>query len=242
MPKKEERKILNWIDVLNEHSEWTSDGNVNKWLAGILQKEDAHANKAACKAFFETLSQIRTCIYESHFCSQTSTFAWLNEQLKNIHLIFDISPEAKHLHLPPLRGQCASLKNDEDILNSIRVTILLQFANDLSATLSSGGEICGRCEGLYRDTNAVRLSMVPAVDDSAELLWRAEIDLLVDHSLESEKEIQRCADIFPAAARSKYCSDKCRFNTFQIVKQYKDPNYLAEKQRRYRAKKTDTST
>ena len=238
MPNTKRLDALTWVRVLNEHSEWKSENDANKWLANLSRKNDADASAAACEKFCHTLSQIRHCIYKTHFGSQAE-FSWLSAQLKQLRLVFDNSPEAVRSGLPPLRGACTSIKNDDDLLESISSAILIQFANHLSASLAAGSEICGRCEGLYRDPNAVQLSMVPGIDDQLELPWRKEIDLLVEESLESEMEIQRCADLFPSDSRSKYCSDKCRFSTFQIVKQYKDPDYLAEKQRRYRAKKSE---
>lgn len=231
------QKIWNWVDVLNDHSEWKSADDVERWLGSAINKKNPNLNRDVAKKFFETLSRMRECIYEAHL-GTNADYSWLNDQVKDLKLTFDFSQD--QLHLPALRGAVAT-KKDDDLLEAIRGAILIQFANHLSMSLAAGTEICARCEGLYRDSNAVRLSMVPEVDENAEMLWRNEIDLLIEQSLQREKEIQRCADLFPAGSRSKYCSDKCRFNTFQIAKQFKDPNYLAEKQRRYRAKKNEAN-
>jgi|688.fasta_scaffold467161_1 hypothetical protein len=239
MPTSRKPNIISWVSALNDHSEWKSESDANKWLAAATGKKDARASSSACQKFSGTLSRIRECIYQTHLDSGAD-FSWLAIQVKQLNLAFDFSQEAVRLNLPALRGNSALFHNDDELLESISAALIIQFANHVSLSLATGTEICGRCEGLYRDSRAVRLSMVPEVQDEVELPWRKEISLLVKNSLVSDKQIQRCADLFPSGSRSKYCSDKCRFNTFQIVKQYKDPDYLAEKQRRYRAKKSET--
>lgn len=119
-------------------------------------------------------------------------------------------------------------------------TLILNFSSDLSRMIESGdGLFVHRCEGLFRNQKADQISTVSGVNNATEELWRKEIPLIVEQRLEQTPEIQRCADLFVTRSRSKYCSDACRFATFQIAKQLKDPQYLAEKQRRYRQKKSD---
>jgi hypothetical protein len=66
-----------------------------------------------------------------------------------------------------------------------------------------------------------------------EKYWRDEIALLAAGSKNTEGW-QRCANLFPAAGKSRFCSDSCRFATFQLVKQVEDSGDLGQKQRRYR--------
>lgn len=225
----------NWLQVLNEHSEWRSDEEVCRWFSSLTNNLGSNPSKKALQNFSDTLCQIRKLIYDNHFGKELS-LSWLNNELQNCQ--FELHLPSEFPGLPALRSP--TTKKDADaLLESFRGALIIQFALSLSEALSSG-EALGvrRCEGLYRDSKAASLSLLPEVSERIETLWRQEIPVLVEKSLELDAEIQRCADLFSEDTRSKYCSDKCRFSTFQIIKQLKEPNYLADKQRRYRQKKT----
>jgi hypothetical protein len=98
-----------------------------------------------------------------------------------------------------------------------------------------------RCVGLFRENSNARLSVVRSISNESERRWRDEIDLLKDYELTESPAVQRCADIFLAAPKAKFCSDACRFTTFQLAKQLRDPRYHADKQKRYRNKMTDSN-
>ncbi|MBX9689693.1 MAG: hypothetical protein K2X27_23480 [Candidatus Obscuribacterales bacterium] len=227
---------LSWMQVLNEHSEWRNDQEMLAWLGSLTSAKDLlELDSSDLQLFKETLSKIRRLVYDRHF-GKALDLAWLNQELSASSFFIDWPPS--EASLPLLRAGTHD-KSSKAWLNSLRSGILIDFASDLAGALAEGTEISvQRCEGLYRDSTAEKLSSVPDISNESEVPWRQEIPVLLEKELDADAEIQRCADLFPASSRSKYCSDKCRFNTFQIVKQLKDPSYLAEKQRRYRKKKS----
>lgn len=230
----ENHKAINWISALNDQTEWKDEADGLRWFARLLDKENTSIAPEIFRRFYNTLCELRNLVYQHHFGDQID-LSWLNAELTQIHVSI-IWPNRFH-KLPLLRSPGKDA-GDESLLESLRAALLIQFACDLAESLSTNNAPCvQRCEGLYRDQNADSLTTVQEVSNSTEFKWRKEILVLVEKSLENETEIQRCADLFSPSSRSKYCSDKCRFNTFQIIKQLKEPNYLSEKQRRYREKK-----
>jgi hypothetical protein len=225
---------VQWIDALNEQSEWRSSEQMLRWCAKILKKPGLKLSEGGLKAFSDTLTQIRHLIYAQHFEYELD-LRWLNRELSRVQLCFQ-SP-AKTPGCPPL-GAIAGGKGDEKLLETLRLAILIQFAADFSQSLASETKVAAqRCEGLFRDLSANKLSTIPAVEDQIESAWRQEIPALIENELLHNAHIQRCGDLFAADSRSKFCSNACRFSTFQIVKQLNDPEYLANKQRRYRERK-----
>lgn len=226
----------NWVKVLNEHSEWRSNNDILMWFARLVNKPEAKPGQSAIHDFTQTLCQMRKLVYESHFKRELDV-SWLNDELSKLEFEFKWPANKHQLSFPLLRAK-SSATGDDKFLESLRGALIIQFALDLDTHLRDGKGIgVQRCEGLFRDMNASKLTTVPEVSDNIEIGWRKEIGIIVEKELESQKEIQRCADLFEASSRSKFCSDACRFSTFQIIKQLKEPNYLAEKQRRYRQKK-----
>jgi hypothetical protein len=80
---------------------------------------------------------------------------------------------------------------------------------------------------------------IPSVSPEYEKRWRQEIELLNEHGQTKAPELERCPDLFVASPKARFCSDACRFTTFQIAKHVKTPGYHAEKQKRYRKKQSD---
>lgn len=224
----------NWFSVLNEHSEWRSDADIQRWFAVLTGKTKVNLSPSALNRLKNALCQMRNTVYDRHF-GRKLDLAWLKVELAQMKLSFD--DEMTQPGIPIFRAE-SDINTDDGLLDSLLSALLLQFAAELADCMSSNSEVnVQRCEGLYRDARADNITMVPEVSDGIETLWRSEIPVLKEKSLESQFEIQRCADLFPASSRSKYCSDSCRFSTFQIIKQLKEPDYLKEKQRRYRQKK-----
>ncbi len=243
---------LSWIDTLNEQTQWTNDLQASAWMQQLVRWRPSSSparepTSGELEFFLTLLTQIRNLVYQIHFCNsfdlgretdatrmQDVDTAFLSHYLRNLTLSFDpnSSPSlSASLNLPEL---------SESEYVTMLGTLILNFSSDLSRMIESGdGLFVHRCEGLFRDQKADQISTVSGVNNATEELWRKEIPLIVEQRLEQTPEIQRCADLFVTRSRSKYCSDACRFATFQIAKQLKDPQYLAEKQRRYRQKKSD---
>lgn len=249
-----DREPLSWINALNDQSDWKNSIQPQQWLKKTAQSfcsntsEIASDSEKDVRFLLNLLSKMRNLIYQIHFADSNSSAkssAKKSEMAAHkdsflatflSHLVLSFDPD----RTPSLRASLELSELEQSQYREIFGTLLLNFATDLSRMIETDEVILlHRCEGLFRDQKAERLSVITDVSDSTEELWRKEIPLIVEQSLEKAPEIQRCADIFLSRSRSKYCSDACRFTTFQIAKQLKDPNYLAEKQRRYRQKKSD---
>lgn len=231
---------LSWIDALNEQTQWKSDFEAQEWLLNtcrLLQAQKSSVSRATeteIELFLRLLTEMRRLVYHLHFEEGNPHSTILSEYVNRLRLSFDTKSS------PALKAELNLPEFSKSEYSYIFGTLLLNFANDLSRMLSAKEKlIIHRCEGLFRDNKAERISIVAGVKDSTESLWRNEIPLIVEKALEKAPEIQRCADLFISKSRSKYCSDACRFTTFKIEKQLKDPNYLAEKQRRYRQRKSE---
>lgn len=243
MKKAKDSLPLSFIEALNEESQWQNDKDAVIWLSAFFAAESNGFSPGAqaLENFRLSLKQMRNTLAAFHF-EKTADLSWLKVELNGFRLDFDFS--GARSALPPLQafnqGLCLYSK-DAQLLEKLRAFLLLDFAFELSRSLASGlAPSIQRCEGLYKEPSAASIMQLDSVSFETELAWRKEISLLCRHDLETKAGIQRCADLFKAAAsaKSRFCSDKCRFNTFQIQKQLNEPDYLAEKQRRYRKKKS----
>lgn len=228
------KQKLDWIQVLNEQSEWRRIEDAKKWFELLIGRK-VQITDLALKAFDLDLCRLRQLIYDHHF-QRSLDLTWLEERLKKIRFAFHGADGEKN-KLPSFRA-CATGLDDSSLLLSVSDTLIHQCAQFVSDYFlkNDGADLC-RCQGLYRDLNAQSASVLPAVTTEEEILWRQEVAVLVEKNLQEEAQIQRCADLFVGDSRSRFCSDACRFSTFQIIKQLQDPAYLAEKQKRYRQKK-----
>ncbi len=217
-----------WMELLNEQNYWESHDDLANWFSSYLGRPVSVA-PAQLEAFSELLLQIRFLLYAQHF-NRPLNLRCLNRELSALNLALHTPDDSA---LPLLRA--VSDQSDDGLLNSLKQSILITFATDFARLLKGEAEFhLHRCEGLYRNNDGA----VVFIDTSYEPVWRSEIDILVEREmLASENVVQRCADFFFASSRSKFCSDACRFSTFQISKQLRDPAYLAEKQKRYRQRK-----
>lgn len=226
---------LDWILALNEQTSWTSNDDVLSWIEKFCGRRLA-VDDLTIKSFLSSLDFMReqaTCLHFGHALN----FEQLNEITEKLALNFH--HYEKPSNLPPLMANLSG-NSDPKILKSISDTLFLGFIVFLSnAVQDASGNSIARCEGLFREppTERKRLGSAKIEDESA---WRLEIPLLQEAQSEDVNEIQRCEDLFIFSPKAKFCSDACRFSTFQITKQLKEPGYIAEKQRRYRSRKEKT--
>ncbi|MBC8000758.1 MAG: hypothetical protein IAF58_22615 [Leptolyngbya sp.] len=226
---------LDWISALNEQTSWTSNNEVLDWLESICGKR-LSVDDLSLRTFLSSLDFMReqaTCLHFGHALK----IEQLNARTEKLALIFRLSE--KPSKLPPLMANLSG-NSDPKILKSISDTLFLGFIVFLSnAAQEASGNSIARCEGLFREPPKERKRLGAAkIED--ETAWRREIPLLQEAQSEDVNEIQRCEDLFIFSPKAKFCSDACRFSTFQITKQLKEPGYIAEKQRRYRSRKEKT--
>ena len=223
---------LNWIEALNEETQWTCLADILVWLEKIFGRK-LSLTDTELNSFLEQLGFMREQITCLHF-GEPLAFRGLQERLKGVALA--INERYENGSLPLLVARSAS-NSDADVLRSVSDTLLLQFAAFLSESVEpqSAPKIV-RCEGLFREDKKERRRLGSLVNER-ESAWRAELPLLEEAETEVAQEIQRCEDLFVFSGKAKFCSDACRFSTFQITKQLKDPGYMKEKQRRYRNRK-----
>lgn len=217
---------LDWMDVLNEQFEWNTTDDLKSWFIKLTGKQPV-LSKASIHEFQKCLNFIRDQVSALHFDESVDTKT-LDKKLSGIKLSM-----SKTDVLPPLHAK-AQGSSDADLLKAMEETILLQFAAFLSDFLSDNGETSlNRCEGLYKEQRSFDSeSLAPPMD--TEKRWRKEIPILIECRLLSSPDIHRCGDFFVGKAKARFCSEACRFRTFQLNKQLTDPSYLADKQRRYR--------
>lgn len=168
-----------------------------------------------------------------HF-GEALDLSYLNEELTGVELELagPAGTDRKRVSgLPAFRARPRGL-DDAAVLRCIEDTLVLEFAEFVGACLDDPDEArIARCEGLYRESKSRHLAPVPSFPADIELRWRKELPVLAESGLESDPEIKRCADFFIVKAKGRFCSDECRFRTFQVAKQLKEPRYLAEKHR-----------
>ena len=227
---------LNWIEVLNDQSTWKSKADFVRWFSDLVGRTVILPD-GAVEAFEESLGYMRRQVANLHF-GETVDLLWLDTQLKTVSfglLHHQGAQEGKESKLPRFRARVKGLQ-DSDLLRSVKDTLLLQFAEFLGEALEKEAPLpVARCEGLYREGAMDYVSPSATYPKDTESRWRKEIPILQDNSQGSD-DIVRCTDFFPASPKAKFCSDACRFSTFQIAKQIQEPGYLAAKQRRYRRK------
>jgi hypothetical protein len=226
---------LTWVDILNEQALWTSYEDLITWFSSLLGRP-AQVTESALEDFQAGLNFIRRAVSAFHFHEQIDIDC-LNNHLKDVNLeLGDLKPGADPYAgvLPAFRAR-VDRQDDDSILMALKQTFIVQFASFVGETIEhSSGSPIARCEGIYREGSATHLSPVQSFPEDIELRWRKEIQVLSDAGLEKSPEIQRCADFFLPRTKGRFCSDECRFRTFQLTKQLADPGYLAAKQKRYR--------
>lgn len=225
---------LHWIQALNDQTQWTSDAEALEWIYRYTGRKIAVGDKDLI-SFFDQLNFMREQVTSLHF-DEPPALDKLQERVGRISLAINEGYETDAL--PLLMARRAS-NSDADVLRSVCDTLLLQFAAFLSEAVETGSapkQKVVRCEGLFREGSKERKRHGALVNER-EAAWRAELSLLQEGEQEVVDEIQRCEDLFVFSAKAKFCSDACRFSTFQITKQLREPGYMKEKQRRYRNRK-----
>lgn len=226
---------FDWISALNEQTSWTASDDVLSWVEAICGRR-LNVDDPSINSFLGSLDFMREQATSLHF-GHALKIEELNARTEKLALVFRLSE--KPSNLPPLLANLSG-NSDPKILKSLSDTLFLGFIVFLSnAAQEASGNSIARCEGLFREPpkERKRLGLAKIEDESA---WRREIPLLQEAQSEDVNEIQRCEDLFIFSPKAKFCSDACRFSTFQITKQLKEPGYIAEKQRRYRSRKEKT--
>jgi len=216
---------LDWMDVLNEQFEWNTTADLKKWFSKLVGRQPDFS-KTAINEFQKCLHFIREQVSALHFNEPVDIKA-LDKKLSSIKLSM-----AKADALPTLHAK-AQGTSDADLLKAMEETILVQFASFVSEFLAREDATLNRCEGLFKEHKSFDdESLAPPME--TEKRWRKEIPILIECKLLSSPDIHRCGDFFIGKAKARFCSEACRFRTFQLNKQLTDPDYLKDKQRRYR--------
>ncbi len=221
---EESQRPLDWTEMLNEEAQWHDYADFKEWFSKIAPQL-SYPQPEKFQEFRNELKFIRRQAARIYFSGEVDIEA-INSRLANIS--FRIVPSwAERSRLPLLVAHTA----DHDVLDGVRGAMLMDFAKFVADYVAGGPGLC-RCEGVFRDQRAEELQLTEFEDR-----YRREIDLISDqHELE-DQSLQRCADFFVGRRKARFCSDACRFMTFRISKQLRDPGYLADKQRRYRNRK-----
>lgn len=231
---------LSWISVVNEEAEWQGRADLLNWLSA---KSGARLNPSERTAgqFAQTLKEMRNAVSALHF-DEELRLDWLNERLEATQFVLgyeDFLPICWQEFLPLLHARVKGA-SDDAIMQALSDTILLQFSQFVADSLIDGqANNIARCQGVFRASASTPGARRAVPLDESELRWRQEIDLLKDNQLTTTPEIERCSDLFIAAPKARFCSDACRFATFQLTKHLSKPGYHAEKQKRYRTKQAD---
>jgi hypothetical protein len=77
--------------------------------------------------------------------------------------------------------------------------------------------------------DAASNAIAPISSVESEERWRNELPLLAAYR--GPQDLRRCANLFAASGKTRFCSDACRFATFQLAKQM-DVSTPASKSRR----------
>lgn len=225
---KDSEKPLDWREILNEEATWHDYGDFATWFSRVAGRLPIPSEAQFAK-FRSELNFIREEASRIYF-NQEPDASGINKRLSLYSLEIDTSATSG-TRLPSL---LAVAKPGDEILDRLFGALLVGFAQFVADYQSGGPGLC-RCEGVFRDARMSADSLT-----APEKRYRQEIALLEEVSLLEDPSIQRCADFFVGRSKARFCSDTCRFMTFQISKQLKDPGYLAEKQRRYRSKQRDS--
>jgi hypothetical protein len=230
-------KKLYWLEILNLQAEWRQEMQMWQWLSATF----GHKPKLAPSSLLhleEAFSCMREIVDSLHFGEQPN-LDWLEKRLDKIRP--SVAAEkflCAHIQtVMPLFHASIAGQTDDDILNAITNTLLLQFAQFIGGANQNNQipQIC-RCQGIVRQFgNAESVENQSSLSKN-ELRWRQELDLLNEHALTQSPTIERCADFFITSGKARFCSDACRFATFQFSKHLESPEYHAEKQKRYRNK------
>jgi hypothetical protein len=228
------RKKLDWVEILNEQQAWTSRDEFKQWFYALAGRQ-ANLLDGTIDGFIEALGFMRRQVANLHF-SEPVDLLWLDTQLKTVTLGLlhhQGAQEGAESKLPRFRARVKGML-DSDLLRAVKDSLLIQFAEYVGNALDgTADKVVSRCEGLKRKTTLRALPPEATCGEEGEQRWREELPLL-RRNTPATADLERCPNLFAGTSKTKFCSDTCRFATFQISKQVEEPGYLAAKQRRYR--------
>lgn len=232
--------------MLNQQAEWSSIDDTARWIANLSKALDVSndATLVDLEFFLQLLQQIRELVSELHFnpnsiSTRKKVDRFSEDFISGLTLNYTQSQKFA------LRATMSSKvlgRTSSKSIDIIAGTVLHSFVCDLA---NNDLTEIRRCEGVYRKQRAASAAndLMKQYSYVQEAKWRNEIAVLSEEtSDESATLLERCEDFYLPSIRSKYCSDTCRFKTFQIQKRLNDPSYLAEKQKRYRLKKSNSKS
>lgn len=216
-----------WIEVLNEQTTWKSPADLVTWFSSLTGRALSPDAEAVAE-FQNALAFIRQQATALHF-RETLDVAGIDVRLSVVALTF-----APVRAMPTLRARAPG-DSDADVLKALENTLLVQFAEFAGQCLDSNYAVdIARCEGVYRESTPNDPEYVNPFEAHSERRWRNEIPILSEAGLIESEQIERCCDFFVLRPKARFCSEECRFRSFQLNKQLSDPGYLAAKQKRYR--------
>ncbi len=218
------QRPLDWAELLNEEAQWHDYADFLGWFSNVAPLFSV-PGPDQFQSFRDDLNFIRRQAAKIYFNGAVDIPA-INDRLAT--LSFRIEPSWEGSRLPLFVAHTSSEVN---VLDGVAGAMLVDFAKFVADFIAGGPGLC-RCEGVFRDQRAEELQLT-----EFETQYRDEIDLLSDGPSPEDQSLQRCADFFVGRRKARFCSDACRFMTFRISKQLKEPGYLADKQRRYRNRK-----
>ncbi len=234
-------KKLYWLDVLNNQAEWLDDTEKWQWLVSIFGRKAKLADRSL-RHFDEALQYMRSITDSLHFGEELK-LDWLDKRLAKVRpsAVLEKFLPGPVLTVMPLFHASTFGQTDDDILDAITNTLLLQFGQFIGGATQDKQtpQIC-RCQGIVRTSENDERIELPAKLTKNELRWRQELELFNEYRLIESPDVERCADLFIATPKARFCSDACRFATFQFAKHLKSPDYHAEKQKRYRDRLADS--
>lgn len=227
------RQKLDWMDVLNEQTHWHSRADFRAWFNELVGRP-ATLLDGTIDGFEEALGFMRRQLGNLHF-GEPVDLLWLDTQLKTISLGLlhhQGAQEGQDSRLPRFRSRVKGMI-DSDLLRAVKDTMLVQFAEYVGDALDGTSvRSIMRCEGLHRELPGC-IPEAARYSNEIEERWLAELPA-IRRAGETGVDLHRCVNLYAGSAKSQFCSDTCRFATFQLEKQLGQPTYVADKPRRYR--------
>jgi hypothetical protein len=232
------KKKLVWTEVLNDQMRWTCRADFQVWFNDLVGRP-TNLLDGTVEGFYEALGFMRRSLANLHF-GEPVDLMWLDTQLKTITLGLlhhQGAQEGDASQMPRFRARVKGMI-DSDLLRAVKDSLLIQFAEYLGDTLDETATYhVGRCEGLHRHLTPPTVPKEAAYTEEMEQAFRNEVPLLARQT-PATSDLYRCINMFSGPAKSRYCSDSCRFATSQTAKQTEEVGDLSVKQRRFRRRQS----
>jgi hypothetical protein len=222
---------LDWIYFLNEACTWEEKSQAESFLFSIIDAQ-INLSDAEVGELSRAEAYMRKQLNSLHFSKEVDPL-YLNERLAGmkLRLAHGVLESQEPGCLPAL----APFSADKSALNNLIDTLLFQFAVFLGQTMDGAATYkVSRCEAICRKKAVEDCTAFYQKFRTLEESWKHE----VTQQMANLDEVERCADFFVSSHGGKFCSHSCRFNSFALRKQMQDPTYQAEKQKRYRSRKS----